>query len=183
MPGDRAPRVSEAFRRLARCPRPELERLFAGGDALPPAALAGTRYLGYNCPAWAEVLRIRTFLKGFDAVGDTVLGHNSPVRQNGLDGDWRPLPSAAAPKRFGFFLVEPVEAVPGSGHRPGLLFDYGVPQNPRLGVTRTIRDYVVALEAGSADLLLGKAYLAIGGRRVPVSFFLLERRPGEAGEG
>jgi hypothetical protein len=35
----------------------------------------------------------------------------------------------------------------------------------------------VALDPGSADLLLGKAYLAIGQRRVPVSFFLLERHP------
>jgi hypothetical protein len=180
MPGEGAIRASGEFRRLARRSPADLERLFAGGVAPSPSALVGSPYLGYNRPAWAEALRIRTFLKGFDPAGDSargnaVLGHNSPVRQNGLDGDWAPLPTAEAPKRFGFFRVEPVHSGPVGARLPALLFDYDVPQNPRLSVARAIRDYVVALEPGSPDLLLGKAYLAIGPRRVPVSFFLLER--------
>jgi hypothetical protein len=175
MPGDASLRASEHFRRLARRSRPDLERVFAGCAAPAPSALVGSRYLGYNCPAWAEALRIRTFLKGFESAGETVLGHNIPVRQSGLDGEWQPLPSAGAPRRFGFFRVEVVGLAPGGADRGSLLFDYDVPENPRFGVTRSIRDHVVALEPGSADLLLGKAYLAIGPTRVPVSFFLLER--------
>jgi hypothetical protein len=173
MPDDGPLRVSDAFRRLARRSRPELDRLFAGGAALPAAALAGSLYAGYNTPVWAEALRIRKFLKGFAADG-AMLGHNTPVRQNGLDADWQPLPSAEAPKRFGFFRVASVGAT--------LLFDYDVPENPRLGVTRRIRDVVVALEPGSPDVLLGTAYLAIGARRVPAGFFLLERLRGGPGQ-
>jgi hypothetical protein len=34
----------------------------------------------------------------------------------------------------------------------------------------------VRVDPGSDELLLGKAYFAIGSARIPVGFFLLERR-------
>ena len=39
-----------------------------------------------------------------------------------------------------------------------------------------LRDYLVRVNPGSDDLLLGKAYLAVGPARAPLGFFLLERR-------
>ena len=41
---------------------------------------------------------------------------------------------------------------------------------------RSIRDYFVQVEPGSDDVLLGKAYLALGGRRLFSNFFVLHRR-------
>ena len=38
-----------------------------------------------------------------------------------------------------------------------------------------IRDYLVRVVPGSDELLLGHAFLAVGGARVPVGWFALER--------
>jgi hypothetical protein len=38
-----------------------------------------------------------------------------------------------------------------------------------------LRDYVVRVSPGSDDLLLGRAFLAAGRRRVPVGWFAIER--------
>ena len=183
MPDESRMTVSAEFRTLAASSRSELERLFLRGRAPAPTALVGAPYLGWNLPGWAEVLRIRKFVKGFTVVGSGVLGHNTPVRQNGLDGDWQPLPSAATPKRFGFFGVHPADPAAARGHPDALLLDYGVPENGRFGITRLIRDHLVAVEPGSADLLLGRAYLAMGPRLLPVSVFLLERARPAPGAG
>jgi len=59
-----------------------------------------------------------------------------------------------------------------------ILFDYGRVRASRRDPSRLLRDYVVRVEPGSDDLLLGKAYLALGPFRAPLGFFVLERRPG-----
>jgi hypothetical protein len=43
-------------------------------------------------------------------------------------------------------------------------------------VERSIRDYLVQVEQGSHDVLLGKAFIALGRRRVFSNFFVLHRR-------
>ena len=56
-----------------------------------------------------------------------------------------------------------------------LLIDYGQGGNPLYDPSRYLRDYLVRCVPGSDDLLLGKAYMAIGPWRMPASFFMLER--------
>ena len=55
-----------------------------------------------------------------------------------------------------------------------LLLDYGR-GNPWYDPSRQLRDYLVRCVPGSDDLLLGKAYMALGPWRIPATFFLLER--------
>jgi hypothetical protein len=58
----------------------------------------------------------------------------------------------------------------------GLLLDYGLGGNGALDPTSLVRDPIVALTPGSADVLLGWTYLDLGFARVGTpSYFLLER--------
>lgn len=169
--------ASLEFRTLACCSKRELEHILVAGETPSIEGIRGFEYRGYNYPPLMSLLRKRTFIKGFfvGAQGATC-GYNSPVEQQGLDGAWSALPDARSPKRFGYFRVLPVEPeARDNRYVHALLFDYGRGGNPRYDVTRVLRDYVVRVTQGSDDLLLGKAYLALGRARLPASFFLLER--------
>ena len=56
-----------------------------------------------------------------------------------------------------------------------LLLDYGATPCPSAGSPARLRDYLVRVEPGSDDLLLGQADLAIGSGRITVGWFALER--------
>ena len=57
-----------------------------------------------------------------------------------------------------------------------MLLDYGAShRNPPLGLERALRHYLVQPYPANPDLLLGKAYFAVDGFRVPSNFFVLER--------
>lgn len=156
------------FEDLARAPNAELERLLSRSPAPDLKTLAGWEFRGWNTPWFCSAIGIRKFIKGFFDAGDGLEGYNIPPRQNGLRGPWLHKPSAENPKRFGFYRV-----LPEPGGR--LLLDYGAsPRNPALAPERLLRDYLVAPDPARPELLLGKAYLALGAR-VPVSFFVLER--------
>jgi hypothetical protein len=58
----------------------------------------------------------------------------------------------------------------------GLLLDYGLGKNPRLDPTRLLRDPLVALAPGDAQVLLGCSLVVAGPARLTTpSYFLLER--------
>jgi hypothetical protein len=130
-------------------------------------------------PGWAKPAGIQKFIKGFYKGDDgKVYGYNEPVVQNRLDQPWIAKPSDVAPKRFGFFLVEPVDASSRDNeYLSSLLLDYGRGSNPRTDPSAALRDYLVRVHPGSDDLLLGTAFVAVGPLRlrVPASFFVLER--------
>ncbi|MDQ4097225.1 MAG: hypothetical protein M3144_05075 [Actinomycetota bacterium] len=63
----------------------------------------------------------------------------------------------------------------GSRRYPNaVLFDYGAAPEPERGLAARLRDYVVRVTPGSEDVLLGRAFLAAGRRRVPVGWFAIE---------
>ena len=168
---------SAAYRALARRSRSELERVLVRGETPSPDALTGWEYGGWNRPPHMAVLGIRKFIKGFfRTVDDRCFGYNTPARQDGLDHDWSPRPSGDDPKRFAFYQVTPVDPE-GRDNRylHALLLDYGRGGNPASDVSRFIRDFLVRVEPGSDELLLGKAYLALGPARLFSNFFLLQR--------
>lgn len=139
-------------------------------------ALVGHEYRGFNRPARTGMLGIRKFTKGFFAAADEAFGFNLRTKQNGIDGDWITRPDDAEPRRYAFFGVSPVEGGSRDDAYPrALLLDYGQGGNPKHDPSRLLRDYLVRVEDDSDELLLGKAYLAVGGARLPVGFFLLER--------
>jgi hypothetical protein len=167
------------FFELAHTPTSELHRLFLRGERPDPEALAGWEYRGLNAPVWARLVGIRKFLKGFERRGGRIVGYNQAVRQNRDVDPW--LPPArhlgrGAPRRFGHYAVEPVDATGrDNAYLHALLLDYGRGGNPVWDPTRGLRDYLVRARPGSDDLLIGRAFYALGPLRVPASFFLLER--------
>ncbi|MBI5211345.1 MAG: hypothetical protein HY927_15330 [Elusimicrobia bacterium] len=165
------------FEGLARAGNADLEALLRSSAAPAPDSLAGHEWRGYNTPFFTRLLGIQKFIKGFFMDGGSLEGYNIPVSQNGLASPWLHRPGAGAPKRFGFYLVRRVEPGAPDGRYPrALLLDYGAsPRNMVLRPERVLRDYLAQPDPANPDLLLGKAYLALGGPRIPSNFFILER--------
>lgn len=155
----------------------QLELAFVRGETPELDQLVGWEFRGINHPAWARLAGIKKFVKGFYRDDDgRVMGYNSPVVQNVLDGRWRTTPSDTAPRRFGFYEVVPVDATSrDNAYLHAVLLDYGRGGNKPWDPTRGIRDYLVQVDPANPDLYLGKAYYALGPLRVHSNFFLLER--------
>lgn len=169
--------VSPAYLDLARRSKHQLAAAFAAGTPPHVPALLGFEYRGYNQPRATALLGIRKFIKAFylDSSGRP-FGCNTPVTQNGLDGEWIARPSPEQPKRYAFFLIEPPNPATSDTERHhAALLDYGRGGNPPYHVARLLRDYLVRVEPGSDDLLLGKAYFTVAGARMAHTFFLIER--------
>lgn len=157
-----------------------LEPMFQRGVTPELESLLGWEWRGINRAPSDAVLRlagIKKFVKGmFRADDGRVMGYNCPVVQNALDGRWRTRPSDEAPRRFGFYAIAPVDPTSRDNHYlHALLLDYGRGGNPIWDPSRNLRDYLVQIDAGNPDLLLGKAYLAAGPARIAMSYFILER--------
>jgi len=102
--------------------------------------------------------------------------HRLPVAQNGLAGEWLPRPDDDQPRRYAFFRVEPANPdAKDQRQRRAVLLDYGRGGNRGYDIACIRRDYLVRIEPGSDDLLLGKAYFVVAGARLASSFFLIER--------
>jgi len=157
---------------LERATHRELDLAFVRGETPDLDSLVGWEFRGINHPAWAKLAGIKKFVKGFFRTEDgRVKGYNSPVEQNVLDGRWH-----VAPKRFGFYLVAPVDATArDNAYLHAVLLDYGRGGNKPWDPTRGLRDYVVQVDPANPDLMLGKAYYALGPLRVHSNFFILER--------
>ena len=163
---------------LARLSPAELERAFVRGVTPDSEALVGWEFRGHNTPPWFRLLGIQKFVKGFYTDGDGgVWGYNSPVVQDGVDRPWRIKPSDEHPRRFGFYTVRPVDAAAKDNlYLHALLLDYGQGHNPPFDPSAGLRDYLVQVDRDDPDLMLGKAYYALGPLRVPTfSFFVLDR--------
>jgi hypothetical protein len=162
---------------LERASHAELERVFVRGATPDLDDLVGWEFRGINHPAWARLVGIKKFVKGFLRTDDgRVKGYNSPVVQNVLDGRWHTTPSDTAPKRFGFYEVAAVDPTSrDNAYLHAVLLDYGKGGNKPWDPTSGLRDYVVQVDAANPDLFLGKAYYALGPLRVHSNFFILER--------
>jgi hypothetical protein len=161
--------VSGRYRELAALTKPELDQVFAAGSPVEAAAITGFEFRGFNHPKATSMLGIRKFIKAFyvDESGSP-WGCNTPVAQNGLDAEWIHRPSADSPKRYAFFQVLP-------GGDDGLLLDYSRGGNASWDVSNILRDYLVRADAGNDDLLLGKAFFVVAGKRLTHSYFIIER--------
>jgi hypothetical protein len=169
--------VSARYLELAGRTKRELDAVFAAGSPPDVTALTGYEFRGYNQPRAAALLGIRKFIKAFylDAQ-QRPFGCNTPVAQNGLHGEWLPRPSAEHPRRYAFFQVEPASPDAPDDLRGGAaLLDYSRGGNRAYHPARILRDYLVRVEPGSDELLLGNALFVVGGRRLASSYFLIER--------
>lgn len=165
--------VSPDFRRLVGMDDAARESIMRRGTTPDRDALDGTEHLGANTAAWTRRLRMQQFIKGFERRPDgQLMGYNRRVAQDGVDGDWN---SPSEP--FAFFAIRDVDpSARDNRYLQALLLDYSAGGNRLLDPSRPIRDYLVRVEAGSDDLLLGRAFLALGPLRPSPTYFVLERR-------
>jgi hypothetical protein len=174
---------SARYLEIVRAPGDELRRILANGETPDAANLVGWEYRGTNVPATTALLGIRRFVKGFDRADGTgqpgdesVVGYNISVVGSDLATPWTTREQRDGRTRFGHFTVAAVDPEgPDNRHLNALFLDYGAVPEPEHGVAGRIRDYIVRVQPGSDDLLLGRAFLAFGSRRVPVGWFVLER--------
>lgn len=167
--------------------RKDLMDVMCAGHRIDPLALRDREYRGISLglPRWVERLTWKKFKKVFhyDPEREALRGWNVRMVQNGLEQPWEPLLLAGRrdaenqPRTFGHFGV--VSAAPYRLPRAcgaGLMIDYGLGGNGWLDPVRWLRDPVVAVNPGSAELLLGWSYLDFGWVRVPTpSYFVLAR--------
>jgi hypothetical protein len=155
-----------------------LQKLLRAGEAPDIPGLVGWEYHGVNMPATLpKLLGIRRFIKGFEAGPEGgVAGYNQQVVGSAFDLPWTPRRQRDGRDRYAPFAVRPVAPDGCDSRYPrAVLFDYGAAPEPEPGLARRLRDYVVRVVPGSDELLLGRAYLTVGSRRIPVGWFAIER--------
>ena len=156
----------------------DLEKIFVRGTEPNLDDLVGWEFRGVNhmplnnYVRFAELVGIKKFVKGFFRTEDgRVMGYNSPVARNALDGRWN-----VAPKKFGYYEVAPVDPTARDNYYlHAVLLNYGKGKNPVYDPSQVLRDYLVQVDPKNPDLFLGKAYGAFGPLRIPTNFFILER--------
>ena len=155
----------------------ELDHLFLHVAEKPRwDGLMGFEFRGWNCARWVQP---KKFVKGFffgtrQGEQGVPLGYNIPVARDTLFGGYRPdrawqlLPDEGHPKHERFFTVGEIDPAARDKKYPeALLLDYRPAER-----WTPLRDYLKQL---TDDLFIGKAYLAGGPLRLPVSYFILER--------
>jgi hypothetical protein len=164
--------ASSVYLDLVRQSQRELHRRMLRGTRLCPDELAGREYRGTNMPAASRAIGLRRFIKGFEFRDDAaVVGYNRHVRGGDLSTPWTPSPWQGK-DRFGYYRVTPVDAsTRDNRYLDALLLDYGSGLNPPRDPTAVLRDYLVRTDA---DLLLGRAYVALGRARIAIGYFALE---------
>jgi hypothetical protein len=155
-----------------------LDGVMSQGVMPDPKVLAGWEFRGYNTLDVTQLAGIRKFKKGFYADGDTVRGYNVKIKpgRSGLMDPWVELEKGGTSVKHGWYDVYPVRASEIDNLFPNsLLLNYACEKNPKLDPSRFLRDYLVQVDPANPDLLLGKAYVALGRKRMFVSFFILQR--------
>jgi hypothetical protein len=144
--------------------------------------LVGWEWGGGNSVFGARLVGVRKFVKGFyegppratRGPEPFVQGYNIDTKGNADDAAHVFRGNPDKPKRYGFYRVHRVvERAKDSRYPNALLLDYSLGGNGLFGPP--LRDYLVQVYPDDPDLLLGKAYAAVMGLRIPLSFFVLKR--------
>ena len=185
---------------MERATTAQLELALLGGVAPKMESLVGWEFGGGNCVRIYSLLGIRKFVKGFYEgpardqgpspslsregklelvagfpLGKILQGYNIAAIRNADAEPHVCKPSDEKPGRYGFYRVHaPVSGARDARYMNSLLLDYGLGGNGLFGPP--LRDYIVQVYPDDPDLLLGKAYGAIGPIRIPLNFFVLKRR-------
>ena len=177
MGGDRgsgaAERVASAeLRALVRSSPAQLEALLRSGRTPDVEQLVGEELLGACTAPWLRLVGMRKLLKGFERQPDgRITGYNRRVAQDGFDAPWT---SPSAP--FAGFGVRAVDPSARTARYPGaLVLDYAAAPGARLAPWRPIRDHLVCVAERPVQLLLGRAFYAVGPLRPSFTYFVLQR--------
>ncbi len=153
-----------------------LEEVMHSVQAPDSDKLAGWEFKGYNSMDLTTVLGFRKFKKGFYRSDGNVCGYNVKVDQNGLIDPWVDQVKKGESVKHGWYDVLDIDAESTDNLYPNsLLLNYDSERNPKVDPSRVLRDYLVQVDPENTDLYLGKAFVALGPKRVFVSYFILER--------
>jgi len=153
-----------------------LEDIMLSGTAPESSKLAGWEFRGFNSMDLTTALGFRKFKKGFYTEGEELKGYNVKVKQNGLIDPWVDIVKKGNSVKHGWYDAYPVRAEePDNMYPNALLLNYNSERNPKVDPSRVLRDYLVQVHPDDPDLLLGKAYVAAGPKRIFVSYFVLGR--------
>lgn len=168
------PALHSLYRSLCLGPEADRDAAMAKGVPPDPESMMGWEFYGYNTMAITVALGIRKFKKGFYRRGKgrtPMAGYNVKIKPAVLDGPW----NAGGPGGAYVGYFDCTTAVKEGLHPGSLLLDYGADSRNMLFDGSFLRDYVVQPDPKNPDVLLGKAYAALGGARIPVSYFVLQR--------
>ena len=153
---------------LMRMTPPQLERIMRRGHPIPREQLDDTRYLGVDLslPPLMRRLLWHTFSKTFhrDPATDVLRGWNIRLVQLGVDAPIVPMTDRRGrPVTFGHYHVADAanERFP-SGWRGADYLNYGCAGNPLYDPARFTASPLVAVNPGSAKLLLGQEVFRLG---------------------
>jgi hypothetical protein len=161
--------------------RKELHKTLLAGHPLDPDQLAGHQYLGVDLslPGWARKILWHTFRKTFHRDGDVVRGWNVRVEQTGIDAPTVAMTKKGEPMTFGHYRVTETGDVsfPG-GYRGAHFLDYGAAGNTIVDPAALGYTPLVAVNAGSQDLLLGWEIFKVGPLMLPLPLYWALRLEG-----
>lgn len=155
-----------------------LEDIMQAGTVPDPQDLVGWEFNGYNTGPLA--FAVRKFRKGFfidpDLSEGEFGGYNVNIKQNGFSEPWEAQMKKGEPVRHSYYRFYPTRSHEKDNLYPNsILLNYGCPRTPAWNPASLLRDYLVQVYPDNKDLFLGKAYAALGPKRIFVSFFVLER--------
>ncbi|HMY19238.1 MAG TPA: GMC family oxidoreductase [Polyangium sp.] len=165
-----------------------LHEVLLRGHPLDPEKLAGKAYLGVDLslPDLARKILWHTFRKTFvkDEVTGEVRGWNVRMEQHGVNGARIPMRNRKGKAiTFGHYIVRTRDGIEfPQNYRGTHYLDYGTVGNPFLDLARLGFTPLVAVNAGSQDLLLGWEVFRIAGRFAPMPLYWALRVEGPVDE-
>lgn len=161
----------------------ELEAVLRRARGPDLAGLAGWEWKGYLASELAIVAGLSKLKIGFyleDRGRDPALGicgYDVPCHANTLGEPWIERTRRGEPLRLGWFDVYPVSLAARDNRYPkAVLLDHSTsPSALALDPLRTLRAYLAQVYPDEPDLLVGKAYVALGAARLWPTYLVLER--------
>jgi hypothetical protein len=167
--------ASARYRELAGWSNKQLDALWRQASPATVNGMVDWEYIGWNTsPPGVKLVKLQKFSKGlFVARSGDVYGYNTPLVQNGLSDPWIAKPNDANPDRWRFYKVEFGDPL-GLG-KEAMILNYGRGGNGPLRIYNRLLNYIVRVNQGSDELLLGRAMGDLGPLNFRINFFLLER--------
>lgn len=159
-----------------------LHHVLCDGHPLDLDSMADTQYLGVDLslPLLASRLLWKTFRKTFhrDPVSGSLRGWNVRMEQHGVEGPAVPMMDAGVPLTFGHYVVRSARGVHFPRWSGAHFLDYGAAGNKRRDPARLGYTPLVAVNAGSSDLLLGWEVFRVAGRMLTMPLYWALQRQG-----
>ncbi len=161
----------------------QVAEVFFSGHPIEPGSLDDTQYLGIDLslPPFMNRILWKTFRKTFhrDPRTGVLRGWNVRMKQTGWNGPVEPMMRQGHPLTFGHyhFLSAEGKRFP-RGWRGAHYLDYSVAGNPVYDPARFTYSPLVAVNAGSSELLLGWEVFRVAGLPFAIPDFWVLRREG-----